>query len=129
MVSRIFLAFMALGLGFVGVSYLIDPNILLVRYELSVADAGMDNMLRSAYGGFFLATAFYILLGAARPVQTRDTVGLVCLLMTGAALGRVVSIAVMGMAHPMITNLLVFEVVTAVLAAVLYVRSQPAAAT
>ncbi|MGD1934692.1 MAG: DUF4345 domain-containing protein [Candidatus Phaeomarinobacter sp.] len=126
LVSRIFLLFIALGLGFVGLNYLIEPNLLLSRYDLSVADADMDNMLRSAYGGIFLAAAAYILLGAIRTDRTHDAVGLVCLLMAGAALGRLVSIAALGPAHPMINALLAFEIVAVMIGGVLYFRRRPA---
>lgn len=127
LVSRIFLLFIALGLGAVGVNYLIDPNILLARYDLAVTTTGMDNMLRSAYGGIFLAIAGYILLGAIRPDRTHDAIGLVCLLMAGAALGRLISIAVVGEPHMMINALLAFEIMSVLVGTFLYVRGQATA--
>ncbi len=127
LVSRIFLLFMALGLGAVGINYLIDPNILLARYDLAVTEPDMDNMLRSAYGGFFLAAAIYILLGALKPGRTQDAVGLASLLMAGAALGRLISIAAVGEAHVMINALLAFEIVSVLAGAFLYVRGRATA--
>lgn len=127
LVSRIFLLFMALGLGAVGINYLIDPNILLARYDLAVTEPDMDNMLRSAYGGFFLAAAIYILLGVIKPGRTQDAVGLASLLMAGAALGRLISIAAVGEAHVMINGLLAFEIISVLVGAFLYVRGRATA--
>ena len=123
MMSRIFLGFIALSIGAIGVLYLYDPNLLLARYDLVTGSAGMDSMLRSTYGGIFLGSALIFALGVFNAARRRDALAFTVIFMTGAALGRIVSIAAAGMPPATIMPLLYFEIVAAVIAAVLWLRS------
>ena len=123
MISRIFLGFIALSIGSIGVLYLYDPNLLLARYDLATGSAGMDSMLRSTYGGIFLGSALIFALGVFNAARRRDALAFTVIFMTGAAIGRIISIAAAGMPAATIMPLLYFEIVAAVIAAVLWLRS------
>lgn len=123
MISRLFLGFIALSIGSIGILYLFDPNLLLARYDLVTGSAGMDNMLRSTYGGLFLASAALFALGIFVSNRRRDALAFVAIFMTGAALGRIVSMVAVGMPPATIMPLLYFEIAATVIAAVLYVRA------
>jgi len=120
MISRFFLAFNAFAIGAIGLTYLYDPNLLLVRYDLQAGSAGMDNMLRSTYGGIFLVSAAVFLFGVVSDKRRRDALLFVAIFMFGAALGRIASIAAVGSPPSAIMPLLYFEIVMMVIALVLY---------
>lgn len=122
MISRIYLAFNAVGIGLIGVLYLYDPNLLLARYDLETGSVGMDNMLRSAYGGVYLASATIFLIGAIQTRRRRDAVGFTALFMTGAAIGRLASLGAVGAPPATIMPLLYFEVVMALIGFALFLR-------
>lgn len=125
MVSKIYLALNAVAIGLVGLFYLYDPNILLSQYGLKTGSTGLDNMFRSAYGGVFLAAATVFLLGVFQPGRRKDAVGFVTLFMIGAAVGRLASIAAVGMPPMSIMPLLGYECLAAVIGLFLYFRFQP----
>lgn len=124
MIARLFLAFNAIAIGSIGLLYMIDPNILLGRYDLQAGSAGMDNMLRSAYGGVFLISAAVFALGVFQPNRRRDALAFLALFMAGAAIGRGVSVIAAGPPPDAILPLLYFEVVVCALALVL-IRHAP----
>ncbi|MCR9080763.1 MAG: DUF4345 domain-containing protein [Hyphomonadaceae bacterium] len=126
MIARLFLGFIALSIGMIGVLYLYDPNLLLARYDLATGSAGMDNMLRSTYGGLFLASSLIFALGVFVAERRRDALAFVAIFMTGAALGRIVSIIAVGSPPATIMPLLYFEIVATVIAVVLYLRAPQA---
>lgn len=123
MIARLFLGFIALSIGMIGVLYLYDPNLLLARYDLATGSAGMDNMLRSTYGGLFLASSLIFALGVFMAERRRDALAFVAIFMTGAALGRIVSILAVGSPPATIMPLLYFEIVATTIAVVLYLRA------
>lgn len=127
MLTRLFLGFNAISIGMIGVLYLYDPNLLLSRYDLVTGSAGMDSMLRSAYGGVFIACAAIFALGIFLANRRRDALGFVAIFMTGAALGRIASIAIEGMPPSTIMPLLYFEIAMAMIAAILFARAKPLA--
>ncbi|MEM7459844.1 MAG: DUF4345 domain-containing protein [Pseudomonadota bacterium] len=127
MYSRIFLAFNAIAIGAIGLAYLYDPNLLLARYDLQTGSAGMDNMLRSSYGGIFLMSAFVFLFGAISETRRKDALLFVAIFMFGAAIGRVASIAAVGAPPSAIMPLLYFEIVMVVIALALYRARRSAA--
>ncbi|MEL7453509.1 MAG: DUF4345 domain-containing protein [Pseudomonadota bacterium] len=122
MIARIFLSFIALSIGTIGVFYLYEPNLLLARYDLMTGSAGMDNMLRSTYGGLFLTSALVFLYGVIVVDRQRDVLAFVAIFMAGAALGRIASILAVGSPPAAIMPLLYFEIVTAAIAVGLYRR-------
>ena len=123
MISRIFLAFNAITIGAIGILYLYDPNILLGRYDLAVDNAGMDNMLRAAYGGIFLGVSSLFMVGLFNHQRHRDSLLIVAVFMAGAALGRIASLLSVGSPPATIMVLLYFELIMAVIALVLFKRS------
>ena len=126
MFTKSFLILNALIIGSVGVAYLIDPNLLLARYGLETGSTGMDNMLRATYGGLYLACAAIFLLGVISAARQRDSVAFVGIFMTGAAIGRMVSIVAAGSPPASIMPLLYVEIVLAIVATALFMRSKPA---
>lgn len=127
MISRLFLAFNALAIGSIGLIYLYDPNILLARYDLQTGSVSMDNMLRSTYGGLFLLSAAIFCAGIFKRSRRRDSLAFVAIFMVGAAIGRIASIIAVGVPHATIMPLLYFEIIMAVLAVLLWVKSNPSA--
>lgn len=127
MYSRIFLAFNAIAIGAIGLAYLYDPNLLLARYDLQTGSVGMDNMLRSSYGGIFLMSAAVFLFGAISDTRRKDALLFVAIFMFGAAIGRVASIAAVGAPPSAIMPLLYFEIVMVVIALALYRARRSAA--
>lgn len=123
MIARIFLGLIAFSIGMVGVLYLYDPNLLLARYNLATGSAGMDNMLRSAYGGLFLTSSMIFGLGVFVEGRRRDALAFVTIFMTGAALGRMASILAVGPPPSAIMPLLYFEIAATLIAVTLYVRT------
>lgn len=126
MIAKIFLSLNALIIGGVALTYLIDPNLLLARYGLETGSAGMDNMLRATYGGLYLACAAIFALGVVFVARLRDSVAFVGIFMTGAAIGRIVSIAAAGSPPESIMPLLYVEIFMAIVAAVLLFRTKTA---
>nr|WP_070961293.1 DUF4345 family protein [Hyphomonas sp. Mor2] len=126
MISRIFLGFIALSIGSIGILYLYDPDLLLARYDLAAGSAGMDNMLRSTYGGVFLMSAMIFLLGVFVEARRRDALAFVAIFMTGAAIGRIASILAVGAPPSTIMPLLYFEIAATVIALALYFRTSVA---
>lgn len=126
MISRIFLGFITLSVGSIGILYLYDPNLLLARYDLATGSAGMDNMLRATYGGLFLASALIFLLGVFIEARRRDALAFVAIFMAGAAIGRLASLLAVGPPPAEIMPLLGFEIAATLIALVLYVRSSAA---
>lgn len=124
MIARLFLGFIALSIGTIGILYLVDPNLLLARYDLVTGSAGMDNMLRSTYGGLFLVSAAIFAMGVFVIDRRRDALAFVAIFMTGAAIGRIASILAVGAPPSTIMPLLYFEIAATFIAVALYVRSR-----
>ncbi|MDD9893887.1 MAG: DUF4345 family protein, partial [Gammaproteobacteria bacterium] len=113
----------AFVIGLIGIAYLIDPNILLVNYNMAVTDAGFDNFFRAGSGGLFLALAIGFGLGAIKPEHEKTSLLILLLFMGGLALGRAVSMLAMGLSHPMLGFLFAYEVLAALVAAWLLKRT------
>ena len=121
--ARLFLGLNAAMIGLIGLAYLYDPNLLLGRYGLKTGGAGLDNMLRSTYGGVFVGVAAIFLLGALHDTRRRDALALAAIFMGGLALGRLMSIASLGAPPASLMPLLYYEIAAAIIAAALYSRS------
>lgn len=125
MMSAAYLAINAIAIGLIGVIYLYDPNLLLARYGLETGSAGMDNMLRSTYGGVFVGAAAIFLIGLLQRKRRRDAVGFAAIFMAGSAIGRLASIVAAGAPPASILPLLYYECAAALIGFVLFLRSQP----
>ena len=120
LIARLVLALNAGVIGLIGLAYLYDPNMLLANYGLSTDSLGMDNMLRSTYGGLFLCVAGLFAFGALNADRRADALGLLALFMGGLAFGRIASIVMAGTPDPSIMSLLAYEAVAFLIALFLY---------
>ena len=114
--ARLILGLNAIVICLIGFIYLYDPNILLRNYGLSVSDPSMDNMLRSTYGGLFLAMASLFGLGAISTARRAHSLELLSLFMGGLALGRIASLLMAGTPDPSILSLLAYEATASLVA-------------
>lgn len=128
MMSRIYLYINVLAIGMIGLAYLYNPNLLLANYGLEAGSSGMDNMLRSGYGGVFVAVALLFLFGALNEGRRRDALGFAALFFGALAIGRIASILAVGAPPASIMPLLYYEIAAAVIALVLYRRINPQSA-
>ncbi len=112
-IHRCLLLLTGATLALIGVTYCLDPNLLLARYELSVVGASDDNMYRGAYGGLFITLGAAIGYGFFSAPSRRTSTMIALLFMGGFALGRMSSILALGMPHQQIIGLLVFELCAA----------------
>lgn len=124
-IHRIVLLFTGITLTLIGIAYCIDPNLLLARYELSVAGASEDNMYRGAYGGLFVFTGAAIAYGFLKESFRQVSTIIALLFMGGFAFGRVASILALGAPHQQIIGLLIFEIISSAIF-VWFLLSQPA---
>ncbi len=99
----------------IGLAYCLDPNLLLARYDINVTGISEDNMYRGAYGGLFITLGLAIGYGFIKETFRSTATLLGLLFMGGFALGRIASIASVGVPHDQIMGLLIFEVVMSVL--------------
>ena len=126
MLSRIYLALNAALIGLIGLAYLYDPNLLLGRYDLEASSVGMDNMLRSTYGGVFVGAAGIFFLGFLHSERRRDALIFAAIFMAGLAVGRTASMLFVGAPSPALMPLFYYEAAAAVIAAVLVAQSRQA---
>lgn len=127
MISRLVLIVNAIAIGVIGLFYTFDPNLLLARYGLAVDAPGLDSMLRATYGGLYLFCAGIFALGVFRAARRKDALAFLAIFMAGSALGRIASIASVGMPPASILPLLFYELAFAIIAGFLFVRQAPAA--
>ena len=113
--NRYLLLFTGISLTAIGLAYCIDPNLLLSRYELGAVGASEDNMYRGAYGGLFIAVGGALCVGFASAAWKQGATVIAMLFMGGFAVGRLASIAAVGMPHERIFGLLIFAIATAAL--------------
>ena len=127
-IHRSLLLLTGAALVFIGVTYCIDPNLLLARYDLVVSNASEDNIYRGAYGGLFIAVGAAIAYGFFAPSFRQVATLVAALFMGGFALGRLSSLFMVGMPHDLIVALLGLEVVsTVVFAGFFYTQSKAVA--
>lgn len=127
--ARMILILNAIVIGSIGLAYLVDPNLLLANYGLSVGEVGMDNMLRSTYGGLFVAMAGLFALGSVKENRRRDALGLLALFMGGLAAGRIASLTLAGVPDGSMHMLLAYEATAFAVAVFLYQRTPAATAS
>ncbi len=113
--QRWVLLFTGVTLTLIGASYCFDPNLLLARYELSVAGISEDNMYRGAYGGLFITVGIAVAFGFFSKAFLNTATIIVVLFMGGFAIGRIASILARGLPHEQIIGLLLFEIASSVL--------------
>lgn len=115
----------ALGLGLIGLGYLAAPQVMYGLYGIDLETVNEANMVRSAYGGVFLALSVLLALGATKEHFARPALIALLTFMTGFALGRAVSVVVDGLPSALILALLATEITYAALATYLLAKKPP----
>lgn len=100
----------AVGVGAIGLAYLAVPSRVLAVYGVTLRSVTELAIIRSAYGGLFVSFAVLFELGARRAELARAALAALAVFMGGFALGRIVSLAVDGVPHPLLVAILVVEV-------------------
>ena len=113
-INRYLLLFTGVTIALIGLAYCVDPNLLLSRYGITVVGISEDNMYRGAYGGLFVTLGIAMAYGFFSAQFQRSATLLALLFMGGFAIGRVASIALVGMPHDQILSLLIFEIATSI---------------
>jgi hypothetical protein len=124
--NKVVLASAGLGVVAIGLIYLLVPHLLLDVYRVEIQSASEANIFRSGSGGLFVALAILFCLGALNSRYTRTSLIVLFTVMSGLAIGRVVSIAADGWPHPVLVAVLVAETSYAGTAAYLLRRRTPA---
>jgi hypothetical protein len=108
----------ALGFGYFGVMFLVDPVGYGAKVDLVAATPGARTEVRAMYGGLELALAIFLAACAQRPEWWRMGLLLSALAFLGLATGRAFGIALEGTTTSLMRLLLVSEIALAGLALV-----------
>ena len=108
--KKLLLISASLGIGSIGIGYLISPVFMYGFYDIEILSTNEFNMVRGAYGGLFLSFSVLFFIGAFN--EKISTLSLVSLFvfMSGFALGRITSIVIDGAPGIFITGLLLCEI-------------------
>lgn len=106
----------SLGIGIIGLGYLISPQFMYGLYDIDLETINEANMVRAAYGGLFLGFAVLFLLGALRDQFAKPALIALLTFMAGFASGRIISIFLDGIPSLLILSLVVFEILYSALA-------------
>ena len=108
--KKILLISASLGIGLIGLGYLVSPELMYSLYNIEISGTNQFNMVRGAYGGLFSGFAVLFLVGAFQ--QKFECTALVSLFvfMSGFAIGRVSGILFNGLPSALILCLLAFEI-------------------
>ena len=112
----------AVAVGVIGLGYLTMPGRVLAFYGVALQSTTEANIIRSAYGGLFVASALLFEIGARRADRSQTALIALAVFMGGFALGRIVSLVVDGVPHPLLVAILVVELGYACAAAFLVLR-------
>ncbi|MEU6227090.1 DUF4345 domain-containing protein [Streptomyces sp. NPDC047042] len=107
--KKVVLGSAGLGLGVIGLIYLLVPRFLLDVYGVDIQSPSEANLFRSGSGSLFVAVAILFCLGAANTRYTRTSLVTLFTFMSGLAVGRVVSIVADGWPHALLIAVLVVE--------------------
>lgn len=118
-IKKLVLHSAAFGLAIIGAVYLVAPGAMFSLYGISMETATELSMVRSAYGGVFIAFAMLFAAGAFNPQLSNTALYALCAFMGGFAAGRVVSLVLDGAPHPLLIVILAVEIFYAVAAVVL----------
>ena len=98
-----------LGIAVIGLIYLLAPHLLLDIYGVDIQSPSEANIFRSGSGALFVALAILFCLGAVNPRYTRTSLVTLFTVMSGLAVGRLVSIVADGWPHALLIAVLVIE--------------------
>lgn len=99
----------SIGVGTIGLAYLLALEHVLAVYGETIHSVTEAAILRSAYGGVFVAFAVLFELGARRERLAGAALAALATFMGGFALGRVVSLVTDGVPHPVLVAILIVE--------------------
>jgi hypothetical protein len=107
--AQLVLATAAVGVGLIGVTYLVSPQVMYTLYGLTVEGVNEFSLLRSAVGGLFSCFTVLFALGAMRAGYERPALLALLAFMGGFAIGRAVSLVVDGVPSPIVLFLFAVE--------------------
>ena len=107
--KKILLISASLGIGSVGLGYLISPEFMYGLYNIEITSTNQFNMVRGAYGGLFLSFSILFFVGAFNKKIEFSAMVSLFVFMCGFAAGRIISIIIEGMPSFLIIGLLLFE--------------------
>ncbi len=113
-----------LGLGAIGIGYVLAPHWVYALYGIGLDSVNEANMVRAAYGGLFVASALFFVLGATNDGLIRPALIYVLVFMLGLAFGRTTSVLVDRVPSGLIVLVQGGEVVYITLAALALYRRQ-----
>jgi hypothetical protein len=117
--TQVFLALTGLAFANVGVQALLDPKAVVAAVEMTLENASSMSTIRAVYGGMHLAFGLFCFYGAFR--AQRPALGLLMLYAGGYVFGRVVSYVADGAPNAFVSQWLITETATLLIASTLYV--------
>ena len=96
LVARLCLRLATLAFAGIGAAFLVAPETLARHVDVTLAGRTADNDVRAVYGGLQLACGAVLFGASMRPAWLRAGLVAQVLLFSGLALGRFVSLAVVG---------------------------------
>ena len=111
-----------MGLAFVkvGIEVLIDPQAVVANVNIQLTNPSASSSMRAVYGGMHLVFGLFCFYGAFK--ARMQALGLVLLYTTGFVLGRLCGIVSDGIPNAFVTQWLVTETVSLVIASFLFVK-------
>ena len=121
----IFLLLAAVGLTPIALSYGLMPQASLsYLYNIDASSVNSSHIFRAVMGLYFAMVVFWV-LGARRETLTLPALWSLTIFMLGLAAGRIVSIVIDGMPHPLLVTYLVLEMGFGFVGFYLAVRYRP----
>ncbi len=107
--NKVLLISASLGIGVVGLGYLISPQFMYGLYNIDITSTNQFNMVRGAYSGLFLSFSLLFFVGAINEKIEFPAMVSLFVFMSGFAIGRITSVVLEGMPGFRIIGLLLFE--------------------
>ena len=121
---QVFLIIAAVGLTPIALSYgLMPEKSLNYLFNISVSDTNSTHIFR-AIMGLYLALVLFWLFGAIKAELRQAALYSLVIFMLGLAAGRLLSIFIDGLPHPLLTTYLALEILFGVIGIILLRRSE-----
>ncbi len=122
MSSSIFLKFCAIALVPIALGYGAAPaQTMSMLYDVTVDNTNLTHILRAVMG-LYLGMSILWFLGASKPALLGPALISCAVFMYGLAVGRILSLALDGMPHPLLVIYILLELVMGTIAIMLYRR-------
>jgi len=123
--ESIFLLLAAVGLTPIALSYGLMPQASIsYLFDIDASSVNSSHIFRAIMGLYFAMVIFWV-TGARSKSLTLPALWSLTVFMLGLAAGRILSIVVDGMPHPLLVTYLVLEIVFGVVGFYLAVRYRP----